>query len=64
VIKIFDKIKKDPLLSLRIIAQAFNKIFSVNINDCPFDVSIDYKLSLVKNNVKKSIKRNSGEEYI
>jgi len=50
-----DKYIKDPMLGLNIIAQAFNKILEVDINDCPFDVSIDYKLKLVENNVKNKL---------
>ena len=42
-------------LGLKVIAQAFNKITNVDIKDCPFDVSIDYKLKLVENNVKNKL---------
>jgi len=45
----------NPELGLKIIAQAFNKLYEVDINNCPFDVSIDYKLKLVENNVKNKL---------
>lgn len=45
----------NPELGLSVIVQAFNKIKQVDITDCPFDVSIDYKLKLVENNVKNKL---------
>jgi len=47
--------KNNPDLGLKVIVQAFNKILNVDINDCPFDVLIDYKLKLVENNVKNKL---------
>jgi aminoglycoside phosphotransferase len=41
--------------SLKIIAEAFKNIYSVCINDCPFDVSISYKLSLVEENLRNNL---------
>lgn len=55
-----DEYIKDPEKSLKIIAEAFNNIYSINISDCPFDVSIDYKLSLVENNVKNNLINESN----
>ena len=46
---------KNPKLGLKIIANAFKKILDVNIDTCPFDVSIDYKLELVKRNVENKL---------
>jgi len=46
---------KNPTLGLNVICQAFDKIKKVDIEDCPFDVSIDYKLKLVENNVKNKL---------
>lgn len=46
---------QNPKLGLKIIATAFKKILNVNIEECPFDVSIDYKLNLVKRNVENNL---------
>ena len=53
------KYVSNPTRSLDVIALAFEKIFEVDIKDCPFDVSIDYKLSIVKNNVYNGLVKNS-----
>ena len=45
----------NPKIGISVIAQAFNQIYDVDISDCPFDVSIDYKLALVENNVKNNL---------
>ena len=50
-----DKYINNPMLGLNVISQAFNKIKEVDIKDCPFDVSIDYKLKLVENNIKSKL---------
>lgn len=42
-------------LALDIIAQAFNNIYNVNIDDCPLDVSNHYKLSLITKNVNDNL---------
>src|SRR5574344_2076247 len=44
----------NPDIGIEVIAQAFSQIASVPVNDCPCDVSIDYKIKLVKNNVIKN----------
>lgn len=36
---------------IRIIVDAFKEIYKVDYKDCPFNVSLDYKLNLVKENV-------------
>ena len=54
---------------MKVIAEAFKKIYSVDIKDCPFDTSIDYKLALVNDNVRKglikeeNIKKEVLEKY-
>lgn len=59
----------NPDIGIKVIAEAFKQISSVNIDDCPFDVSIDYKLSLVENNLKnklideKDLKKETLEKY-
>lgn len=64
-----DEYEKNKDKSLKIIADAFNSIYSVNIDNCPFDVSIDYKLSLVEYNVRnnlikiENIKKATLEKY-
>ena len=45
----------NPKIGISVIAQAFSQIYDVDISDCPFDVSIDYKLALVENNVKNNL---------
>lgn len=45
----------NPESGIKVIAKAFEQIKNVDINDCPFNVSIDYKLSLVENNVKNNL---------
>ena len=49
------KYEEDPIKGIKIIKEAFDNIYSVDIKECPFDVSIDYKLNLVKNNVENKI---------
>lgn len=46
---------KNPHDALKVIRTAFKKIYSVDISNCPFDVSNKYKLSLIENNVKKGL---------
>ena len=46
---------KKPLIALDIICEAFEEIKKVDINDCPFDVSLNYKLDLVKNNIDNNL---------
>ncbi len=64
-----DYFLKNPELGLKVIAEAFKKIYSVDIKDCPFDTSIDYKLALVNDNVRKglikeeNIKKEVLEKY-
>lgn len=45
----------NPQIGIKVIAEAFKQINKVNIENCPFNVSIDYKLSLVENNVKNNL---------
>ena len=53
-----EKYLNNPTLALEIIKQAFDNIYSVDISDCPFNVSNKYKLSLIKNNVEKGLIKN------
>lgn len=53
-----EKYLDNPMQALEIIKEAFNSIYSVDISDCPFDVSNKYKLSLIKNNVEKGLIKN------
>lgn len=57
---------KNPLAALDIIADAFNQIYKIDISDCPFNVALDYKLSLVEENVSKGLilKENIKEETL
>ncbi len=50
-----DEMLNKPELGLKVIAEAFNHLYKVDYNDCPFNVGIDYKLQLVKNNVKNNL---------
>lgn len=53
-----EKYLNNPMIALKIIKQAFDNIYSVDISDCPFNVSNKYKLSLIKNNVEKGLIKN------
>lgn len=44
-----------PDEGLKVIVEAFKNINSVSIDDCPFDVSIDYKISLVEKNLRSGL---------
>ena len=48
---------KNPDLGLNIVASAFKKIYQMSIEDCPFDVSLNYKLNLVKKILTKDLLR-------
>lgn len=50
-----DKYLENPDKALDVIVQAFKNINLVSIEDCPFNVAIDYKLSLVRNNVENGL---------
>ena len=59
----------NPDVGIKVIADAFNNIYSVDIKNCPFDVAIDYKLSIIENNVKnklikeQDLKKETLEKY-
>lgn len=46
---------KNPDLAIKIIKEAFDNLYNVDISNCPFDVSNNYKLSLVEKNVKNEL---------
>lgn len=50
-----DNYVKNPDLALMVIKDAFDKIYEVDISNCPFDTSNRRRLSLVTNNVKKGL---------
>lgn len=50
-----EKFVSNPNLGLKIIAEAFKNIENVNIENCPINVDIDYKLTLIENNVKNGL---------
>ena len=50
----------NPDMALKIIKDAFNNIYSVDISNCPFDVSNKYKLSLIETNVKNGLVKNEN----
>ena len=50
-----DNMLQNPDVGLKVIAEAFNHLYNVDYKDCPFNVGIDYKLQLVKNNVKNNL---------
>ncbi len=47
----------NPEIGIKAIVDAFKQIYSIDIKGCPFDVSIDYKLSVVENNVNNNLIR-------
>ena len=46
---------KNPDLAIKIIKEAFDNLYNVDISNCPFDVSNNYKLSLVEKNVNNGL---------
>lgn len=44
-----------PQAGIPIIVEAFKEIYKIDISNCPIDVSLDYKLNLVKNNIDKGL---------
>lgn len=50
-----DYYQNNQELGLEVIKEAFNNIIDVDISNCPFDVSIEYKLALVENNVMNNL---------
>lgn len=53
------KYLKEPNVAIKIIKEAFDKIYSIDISNCPLDVSNHYKLSLVKRNVENRLVKDS-----
>lgn len=48
----------NPKIAIKIIKEAFDNIYSVDISNCPFNVSNEYKLSLVERNIKEGLITN------
>ena len=44
-----------PQDGIPIIIDAFKTLYAIDINDCPFDVSLDYKLSVVRDNLDRHL---------
>ena len=44
-------------LGIPIVVEAFTEIYTVDIKDCPFNVALDYKLALVKDNIENNRER-------
>lgn len=55
-----EKYLKEPNMAIKIIKEAFDSIYSIDISDCPLDVSNHYKLSLVKRNVECKLVKDSN----
>lgn len=49
------KYQDNPEQGIKIIGEAFKKIYSVDITSCPFNVSNDYKLSLIYNYINNNL---------
>ncbi len=45
----------NPDLGIKVIKEAFNNIYNVDITDCPFNVDINYKLALIEDNVNRGL---------
>ena len=45
----------NPDIAIKVLVEAFNNLYSVDISNCPFDVSNNYKLSLVRERVEKGL---------
>lgn len=50
-----DYYENNPEEALKIIKEAFDNLYSIDISTCPFNVSIDYKLNLVQKNVENNL---------
>jgi aminoglycoside 3'-phosphotransferase III len=46
---------ENPELGIPVIVEAFKELYKVDITNCPFNVSIKYKLSLVKYNIDNNL---------
>ncbi|MDD3048407.1 MAG: aminoglycoside 3'-phosphotransferase [Bacilli bacterium] len=46
---------KNPDQGIPIIVESFNELYSINISTCPFNVSLNYKLSLAKSNIDNGL---------
>ena len=46
---------KNPSLGIPVVVEAFKKIYEIDITDCPYNVSLDYKLNLVKYNIDNKL---------
>ena len=46
---------KNPELAIDLLVKAFSELKKVDIENCPFNVGIDYKLNLIKDNVDKGL---------
>ena len=53
-------------LGIPLIIEAFKELYKIDINDCPFNVSLDYKLTLIKNNIDNKLLalNNISEEVL
>lgn len=50
-----DDMVKDIDLGIKVISEAFKNLYSIDYSTCPFDVSLDYKLNLVSENIKRGL---------
>lgn len=46
---------KNPEVALKVIKEAFDEIYAVDISNCPFDVSNSHRLSVATENVKNGL---------
>lgn len=61
-----DNYIKNPDLALKVIKEAFDKIYSVDISNCPFNASTNHRLSIIMDNVKNGLVKteNLSKEII
>lgn len=58
--------KNNPLIGIKVICESFKKLYSIDITKIPYNVSLDYKLSLIENNIKNNLidEKNISKEVL
>lgn len=58
--------KNNPMIGIKVIANAFKHIYSLDINNCPFDSSIDYWLSKIEGYINDNLikEKNIKEDVL
>ena len=51
-------------LGIPIIIEAFKELYEVDIKDCPFNVSLNYKLALIKSNIENNFDKLEISDHV